>query len=275
MAYNEPTFGESGEVYTDNVRNSLAHVKSAAEAAQATADNAVASIVTTSQTADEAKEIALAAQGYLETPTDDRVAGFVEDAASETRAALGGIYSQVGHDHPAYLGGVTPTAGDYAVAPMVGVTATRAMANQRLIASRFVLASAGTVDALAAGVASAATGGTGRIGLYGDDGGKPGALIVDGGTISLASATNQTVAISQALTPGVYWIGLLVENLSGSGTLRASNGCAFLVASNASTALTVDTNGYYSDGVAAGELPDPFPSPLGINTSLRLAARFA
>lgn len=94
MAYGEPTYGESGEVYTDKVRNSLAYVKSAAEAAQATADNAVASIVATSQTADEAKEIALAAQGYLETPTDGRMAEHINDTASATSAALSASYAR-------------------------------------------------------------------------------------------------------------------------------------------------------------------------------------
>lgn len=92
MAYGTPTYGEPGEIYTDKVRNSLDYVKGAAEAAQATADNAVQSLIATSQTADEAKEIALAARGYLETPTDGRMAEHINDTASQTSAALSASY---------------------------------------------------------------------------------------------------------------------------------------------------------------------------------------
>lgn len=92
MAYGEPTYGESGEVYTDKVRNSLAYVKNAAETAQATADNAVASVITAGQTADQALETAEAAKAYVATPTDERVAGLVGDAASATGAALSATF---------------------------------------------------------------------------------------------------------------------------------------------------------------------------------------
>lgn len=174
------------------------------------------------------------------------------------------------------LTGYKPATGDYATAPAIGSTTTRAMADGRIIAARFDLATSATADLIAAGVASAATGGTGRVGIYEDNGSdKPGDLVVDAGTIDLTSATNQTISISQALTPGSWWLALLVENLGGSGTLRATAGGAWVLASNAATALTTDSNGWYSDGVTAGALPDPYPSPLVISNAYRLALRFA
>lgn len=109
MAYGEPTYGESGEVYTDKVRNSLAYLKSESELARSDIDGMTASITAASQTADEAKEIALAARGYLETPTDGRMAEHINDTASQTSAALSASYGRK-HEHVVKPDGT----GDYA-----------------------------------------------------------------------------------------------------------------------------------------------------------------
>lgn len=55
MAYNPPTYGEDGQVYTDNVRNSLDYVKQSALNAQSTADGLNESVVTASQQAEDAQ----------------------------------------------------------------------------------------------------------------------------------------------------------------------------------------------------------------------------
>ena len=52
-----------------------------------------------------------------------------------------------------------------------------------------------------------------RLGIYADDGtGYPGALVLDAGTIAGDSATVQEITIAQVLTPGLYWIGGVVQN---------------------------------------------------------------
>ena len=52
-----------------------------------------------------------------------------------------------------------------------------------------------------------------RLGIYADDGtGYPGALVLDAGTIAGTSATVQEITIAQVLTPGLYWIGGVVQN---------------------------------------------------------------
>lgn len=51
-----------------------------------------------------------------------------------------------------------------------------------------------------------------RLGIYADNGtGYPGALVLDAGTIAGDSATVQEITISQILTPGLYWVGGVVQ----------------------------------------------------------------
>lgn len=51
-----------------------------------------------------------------------------------------------------------------------------------------------------------------RLGIYADNGNAhPGSLVLDAGTIAGDSATGQTLTISQALQPGLYWIGGVIQ----------------------------------------------------------------
>lgn len=53
-----------------------------------------------------------------------------------------------------------------------------------------------------------------RLGIYADDGtGYPGALVLDAGTIAGDSATVQEITVSTVLTPGLYWVGAVVQNV--------------------------------------------------------------
>lgn len=52
-----------------------------------------------------------------------------------------------------------------------------------------------------------------RLGIYGDDGtGYPGALVLDAGTIAGDSATVQEITVAFTLTPGLYWVGGVVQS---------------------------------------------------------------
>ena len=76
--------------------------------------------------------------------------------------------------------------------------------------ARMIHLSAGTLDRM--GVrhdnTTGAAGEVLRLGLYKDSNGRPGALVVDAGTIDLATAAAavKTVTISTAISTGVYWI---------------------------------------------------------------------
>ena len=90
MAYNEPTYGETGEVYTDNVRNSLAFVKNAAQAAQATADGLNASVAAAAADATEAKATASQARDFVRTVPDAQVNDLLTDPTTGSGATFAG-----------------------------------------------------------------------------------------------------------------------------------------------------------------------------------------
>lgn len=64
-----------------------------------------------------------------------------------------------------------------------------------------------------------------RLGIYADDGsGYPGALVLDAGTIAGDAATAQEIVISQALSPGLYWVGGASQIITTTGpTMRTVN----------------------------------------------------
>jgi len=97
-----------------------------------------------------------------------------------------------------------------------------------------------------------------RLGLRLDNGGKPGTLLLDAGTVDTASTGNKSVSISQAVTPGLIWVSMtgqvaapdMYQMLCDYGVLTAYRG------------QNPDFNysaGYYATGVS-GALPSPFTS---------------
>lgn len=48
--------------------------------------------------------------------------------------------------------------------------------------------------------------GVSRLGIYTDDGCYPASLVLDAGTVNVATAGWKEIAIDQTLTPGLYWI---------------------------------------------------------------------
>lgn len=57
------------------------------------------------------------------------------------------------------------------------------------------------------------TGGTGtiRFGIYADDGGQPGSLLLDAGTVTSTGTGAKEVTISQTLDPGVWWLATVAQ----------------------------------------------------------------
>lgn len=68
-----------------------------------------------------------------------------------------------------------------------------------------------TIDIRSAGDAGSVV----RVGIWRDSGfGKPGTLVLDAGTVSGTTVATQSITISQALTPGMYWLGAVWQGLS-------------------------------------------------------------
>lgn len=105
----------------------------------------------------------------------------------------------------------------------------------------------------------AATGGTVRLGLYGDNGtGFPGHLLLDAGLVPSTTAGLVTVTIYQLLAPGLYWLAAQPE--VAAGVLRSvTNSPPGMWGMPASSGGVV-FDGFVATGVAAGALPEWFPA---------------
>jgi len=128
----------------------------------------------------------------------------------------------------------------------------------RLYAIPFVVARAMSVDRISCFVSGAAVGKVARCGIYANGTNNvPGALVVDGGEVSVATTGLKTAVISEALTKGLYWVAVVSD---GSPTLRghSQNGVIMLVGTMS------DGTSYQMGWYAAhtyGALPDPFGTP--------------
>lgn len=123
---------------------------------------------------------------------------------------------------------------------------------------------AGTIDRLAqqqfsAGAASEVF----RMGIYNDNGsGKPGTLLVDGGTIDLSTASGvKTVTVNQAVSKGLYWLAGVRQGAKTTTLLVASTGA---------------TNGHpiVPWNIGSGSLYDGGPGWLQASVSGSLPATF-
>ena len=95
-----------------------------------------------------------------------------------------------------------------------------------------------------------------RLGIYADDGtGRPGALVIDAGTISGFSATVQEITISQALTPGIYYAAGVVQGVTVTQPTIRINASASLIPVDAHTSMPAANASpmcFFMAGVTAG-----------------------
>lgn len=108
-----------------------------------------------------------------------------------------------------------------------------------------------------------------RLGIYNDSGaGVPSTLVLDAGTIATGSTTGVfEVTISQALTPGLYWVGGAVQGVSSvQPTLRVVQGTTIVpIVPPLGTSLPaagITVIGYNQGGVT-GALPSTFSGSVG------------
>lgn len=117
-------------------------------------------------------------------------------------------------------------SGNYYSTASQGSATTGVWTSGQLRLAPFWLPNAVSLSKIGAEVTSAGDAGSVvRLGIYGDNGnGYPGKLILDAGTIAGDSNTVQEITISQALTPGLYWIGTASQVITVTApTLRAIN----------------------------------------------------
>ena len=102
-----------------------------------------------------------------------------------------------------------------------------------------------------------------RLGLYTESGGKPSALLVDAGTVSVSSGTDNIVevTISQAVTAGFFFVAAVLQTNLVTKTFRAlavdqnaQNHYLTRVSNGAAAFLFDNTTGFYKNSVS-GALP--------------------
>jgi hypothetical protein len=110
---------------------------------------------------------------------------------------------------------MTPlVTGRYYRVPNGSVSTSAALGNGTLRVVRKYIPTSTTITRIGAEVTVIGdVGSKFRIGIYADSSGRPGALVLDAGQINGDSATVQEITISQALTPGWYWFGGVVQSV--------------------------------------------------------------
>jgi hypothetical protein len=154
------------------------------------------------------------------------------------------VQSAIGFYDTAY------TSLEYYSSPVDSTTTASVTANYQYYVP-FYVAQYGTFDRIGIRTASTFTGGTVsvRLGIYNNSAYLPTTVLLDGGTVSCASAnTTYTVTISQTLGAGWYWLSAAFSSVGG-GTPAYNSSAAFSsIANNGvtsfGTTLTSPTTRY-------------------------------
>lgn len=151
-----------------------------------------------------------------------------------------------------------------------GNTATTSvtLGNGSFRAVPWVVPNAVTLATIGAEITLAGDGGSKlRIGIYASDAttGLPGALVLDAGVIAGDSATVQEIAVNQALTSGIYWVGGAVQIVTVTQpTVRVISGIPIGPNVYAGTTIPVSNAGVSAVSMASvtGALPGTFTTPV-------------
>lgn len=154
-------------------------------------------------------------------------------------------------------------AGDYFTLPIVS-TQTGAANSGFLVAFPLYFPNI-SIDRIGCLVTVAGGAGSlGRMGIYNASTTEayPSTLLIDGGTVSVASTGNREVTVAVTLAAGFYWLAYLADTVvTLAPTMRQQNVCINPFAPIVSTnTLFQSGGGVRAGGVASGSLPATFPA---------------
>ncbi len=147
----------------------------------------------------------------------------------------------------------------------VGFTGSGSMTVGRLLLSPIVFHRACTLDRIACSHTTTVASSVARLGIYSDDGtGWPGNLLLDAGTVVTSSGSGpKEIAISQAVSGGLYWTAFVSQGGASGPTFKTASGSNYGWL-NTGAANTAEANSFTAgigaisqDGVA-GALPATF-----------------
>lgn len=104
-------------------------------------------------------------------------------------------------------------ASRYYSYPFLTHTAGGTVTQDRLYGIPFFVSETNTFSKIGINVSSAAVGGNARLGIYNmDSDALPSSLVLDAGTVSMATTGDKEISISQALAPGWYALACIFNN---------------------------------------------------------------
>lgn len=124
---------------------------------------------------------------------------------------------------------------------VVGLSSGAPSVNALETAVPFYVPRRTTVVALALALVTLQAGAEARVGLYADNNGFPGSLLVDAGIIDLSAGSaslRETAAISTTLPPGVLWTVCQLKNVATQATLMRSNQTLPIIPPTSATVLS-------------------------------------
>lgn len=144
-----------------------------------------------------------------------------------------------------------------------GTSAT--LGNGNLRVAPFVAPASVTLVRLGIGVTAAGDAASVfRLGIYKDNAGKPGALLVDGGTVACSAIATVEATVSVALTAGaLYWIGGALQSTTTQPTLEVGSssgntGAAAWMAIGTTKPVAAQSSVGYLMSAVTGALPGTF-----------------
>ncbi len=166
----------------------------------------------------------------------------------------------------------------YATAGALSAGSSGSYTNGQLRLAPWVVPDPLTLTRIAAEVTGAGDAGcTLRLGIYADNAGVPGALILDAGTIPGDAVAVAEITISQALARGLYWVGGAVQGVTVTApTLKTFTGAAQVPITFGTTLPAAGTvgNSFLLSGVTAA-LPGSAAGAVVAGSSPRILVKVA
>jgi len=104
------------------------------------------------------------------------------------------------------------TAGTHYASPVSSLTGTIAMPpNGDFVLAPFFFDTATAIDSVIANVTTGVASSTIRLGIYGNNAGLPGGLLVDAGSVAGTPAGVKSLAVSVTIPAGWFWVGAVQQ----------------------------------------------------------------
>jgi len=170
--------------------------------------------------------------------------------------------NQVAYGGRVYGGVQTLASGRfYTGCPAAQHNTDLAFVNQRQYANYFPVVRETLFVGIGINIGTGEAGKIARLGIYTDSGGVPNALVLDAGTVSIASTGEATAVISQWLAPGMYQVSCTTDATGTAEYVSVQStfeGCLGGVSGTAALAQYC----YDTSIDPSSALPDPFGSVL-------------